>query len=268
MTIIEDLVLQKLFRLYKRDSLKYRILRPEQEHELGLRILKGDKSAADYLVLANLRFVVAKARKEFDRQVSFLDLIAEGNRGLISAASKFDTTRGFRFVTFAAWDVKQNMRVAKRKAPIINVPSAKLKLKEQVLKAIDAFQFEHHREPSEIELSELIGLSPQMIAECLKYNATVYSTAGMHEGAEFMDLSLNAEQQLIVEADFAIADEMVKRLNERERYIIEGFYGLNMPKRLSYKEMGAHLNITSERVRQLKREAMVKLRRKRKLLCN
>lgn len=268
MRIEESLLSQKLFRIYKKDSMKFRVLRPEQEHELGLRILKGDAQAAEQLVLANLRFVVAKARKQFDERISFMDLVAEGNRGLISAARKFDTTRGFRFVTFAAWDIKQNMKIAMRKACVINVPSAKLRLKKELLRAIDTFRFNNQRDPSETELSEIIGLHPQMISECLQYNGPVHPIINPSGSPELTESSLNAEQKLVEQANIAYVRKLVTTLNKRERYIIEGFFGLDMPKRLTYEEIGAHLNLSSERVRQLKRIALGRMRRKKSFLYN
>ncbi|MBP3756630.1 MAG: RNA polymerase sigma factor RpoD/SigA [Prevotella sp.] len=248
----------------------------EEEVELAQRIRQGDRKALEKLTKANLRFVVSVAKQYQNQGLSLPDLINEGNLGLIKAAEKFDETRGFKFISYAVWWIRQSIlqAIAEHKS-IIRLPLNQVGSVNKINRLLNKFEQEHERRPSIDEIAEKIDLPQDKIEDAMKVNFRHVSV-----DAPFVDGEENSLLDVLINDDSPMADNMLvmeslreeinralQRLNERERNIIEAFFGINQPE-MTLEEIGDKYGLTRERVRQIKEKAIRRLRHstKNKLL--
>ena len=248
----------------------------EEEVELAQRIRQGDRKALEKLTKANLRFVVSVAKQYQNQGLSLPDLINEGNLGLIKAAEKFDETRGFKFISYAVWWIRQSIlqAIAEHKS-ILRLPLNQVGSVNKINRLLNKFEQEHERRPSIDEIAEKIDLPQDKIEDAMKVNFRHVSV-----DAPFVDGEENSLLDVLINDDSPMADNMLvmeslreeinralQRLNERERNIIEAFFGINQPE-MTLEEIGDKYGLTRERVRQIKEKAIRRLRHstKNKLL--
>ena len=240
----------------------------EEEVELAQRIRKGDAKALERLTKANLRFVVSVAKQYQNQGLSLPDLINEGNMGLIKAAEKFDETRGFKFISYAVWWIRQSiLQAIAEQSRIVRLPLNQVGSQNKIQKMLNKFEQEHERRPSIEEISEQIDLPEEKIDEAMSVNGRHVSVdAPFVEGEDnsLLDVLINddapmADRELVVGSLKAEINNALKTLNDRERNIIEAFYGINGPE-LTLEEIGTKFGLTRERVRQIKEKAIRRLR--------
>lgn len=248
------------------------LLSPEEEVELAQRIHKGDRDALERLTKANLRFVVSVAKQYQNQGLSLADLINEGNVGLIKAAEKFDETRGFKFISYAVWWIRQSiLQAIAEQSRLVKLPLNQVNSVNKINKMLSKFEQENERRPSIDEIAENIDLDEEKIAEAIR-NASrhVSMDAPFSNGDEnsLLDVMPNADAPLadnLVEME-SLRDEIaaaLKTLNERERKVLEGFYGIGQPE-MTLDEIGRSLGLTRERVRQIRQKAIRQLRKNTK----
>ncbi|MBQ3740988.1 MAG: RNA polymerase sigma factor RpoD/SigA [Prevotella sp.] len=244
------------------------LLSVEEEVELAGRIRKGDRKALEKLTKANLRFVVSVAKQYQNQGLSLPDLINEGNLGLIKAAEKFDETRGFKFISYAVWWIRQSiLQAIAEQSRIVRLPLNQVGSVNKINRALNKFEQEHERRPSVNEIAETTDLPEDKIADAMNAN-----TRHVSVDAPFVDGDDNSLLDILANNDAPMADnELVKQslqteisralqlLNERERNIIEAFFGINQPE-LTLEEIGNKYGLTRERVRQIKEKAIRRLR--------
>ena len=244
------------------------MISPEEEVELAQRIKKGDREALERLTKANLRFVVSVAKQYQNQGLSLPDLINEGNLGLIKAAEKFDETRGFKFISYAVWWIRQSiLQAIADQSRIVRVPVNQVGAINKINRLSNRFEQEHERKPSVEELSEEIDLPEEKIDEAINSNGRhVSMDAPFAEGddSSLLDVMINddspsADRMLVLES---LRDEIkiaLQSLCERERNIIKAFYGIDQPE-MTLDEIGEKYGLTRERVRQLREKAIRHLR--------
>ncbi|WP_028908764.1 RNA polymerase sigma factor RpoD/SigA [Prevotella sp. AGR2160] len=244
------------------------MISPEEEVELARRIKKGDREALDKLTKANLRFVVSVAKQYQNQGLSLPDLINEGNMGLIKAAEKFDETRGFKFISYAVWWIRQSiLQAIAEKSRMVRLPLNQVGNVSKISRALNKFEQENERKPSIEEISMETNIPEDKIEEAIKGN-----THHVSMDAPFQDDENNSLADTVPAntppADAELMQESLKKelktaldtlLTERERNIIADTYGLYGPE-LSLEEIGAKYNLTRERVRQLREKSLRKLR--------
>lgn len=243
------------------------MLSSEQEADLARKIREGDLDALETLVNSNLRFVVSVAKQYQNQGLPLSDLINEGNLGLIRAAKKFDETKGFKFISYAVWWIRQAiMQAIIEQSRIIRVPINKVGTFTKINKAFQAFEQEYQREPSIDELAEHVGMSKEDINDYFKNNVPTLSTdARFAEGSSLAETLANSEdmspeQSLIKKSAEAELFSMLEHLNDREIQIITSYFGLNGHEPKTLEEIGQQFGLTRERVRQIKERAMQKLK--------
>lgn len=250
----------------------------EDEVELAQRIKKGDQAALEKLTRANLRFVVSVAKQYQNQGLSLPDLINEGNLGLIKAAEKFDETRGFKFISYAVWWIRQSiLQALAEQSRIVRLPLNQVGSINKINKALNKFEQENERMPSTDELSQILNLPKDKIAEALRVSGRHVSV-----DAPFVDGEDNSLLDVLVnndspEADRGLVNESLNKeieralstLTERERNIIKYFFGIGCQEK-TLEEIGETFNLTRERVRQIKEKAIRRLRNstRSKLLKN
>jgi RNA polymerase primary sigma factor len=255
---------------YLQEIGKVDLLSPEQEIELAIRIKKGDKSALELLTKANLRFVVSVAKQYQNQGLSLGDLINEGNLGLIKAAKRFDETRGFKFISYAVWWIRQSiLQALAEQARIVRLPLNRVGALNKIGKAYSNLEQEFEREPSATELASELDMDVSEISDALKISGRHISMdAPFSQGEEnrLLDIIQNDEQPT---PDFSLMNESLKTeiesalscLSEREAEVIKLYFGINKEHSLTLEEIGERFNLTRERVRQIKEKAIRRLRR-------
>ena len=245
------------------------LLPVEEEVELSQRIRKGDRRALDKLVRANLRFVVSVAKQYQNQGLSLPDLINEGNVGLIKAAEKFDETRGFKFISYAVWWIRQTiLQALAEQSRIVRLPLNQVSAVNKITKAMTKFEQEYERKPSADELAELVNELPEKITDSLRASGRHVSVdAPFIEGEEnsLLDVMTNpdspmADKGLVSESLSTEIDRALGVLNEREKQIIERSFGINNQPEMTLEEIGETFGLTRERVRQIREKAIRKLR--------
>jgi len=243
------------------------LLSTDEEVELAQRIRKGDQKALDRLTKANLRFVVSVAKQYQNQGLSLSDLINEGNLGLIKAAEKFDETRGFKFISYAVWWIRQSiLQAIAEQSRIVRLPLNQVSSVNKINQMLTKFEQENERRPSVDEIAEKTELPHEKVDEAMMINSRHVSVdAPFVEGEEnsLLDVLVNddapmADRQLVVESLRAEIGDMLKTLNERERRVVKAFYGIGEPE-LTLEEIGNKYGLTRERVRQIKEKAIRRL---------
>ena len=240
----------------------------EEEVELAGRIRNGDKAALEKLTRANLRFVVSVAKQYQNQGLSLPDLINEGNLGLIKAAEKFDETRGFKFISYAVWWIRQSiLQALAEQSRIVRLPLNQVGSLNKINKAFSRFEQEHERKPSAEELANELGLDVDKVADTLKMSGRHVSVdAPFVEGEDnsLLDVMPNddspiADRGLINESLSREIDRALATLAQREADIIRMFFGIGVPEK-TLEEIGEEYHLTRERVRQIKEKAIRRLK--------
>ncbi|MBO7117378.1 MAG: sigma-70 family RNA polymerase sigma factor [Bacteroidales bacterium] len=245
------------------------LVTPEEEVELAQRIRNGDQKALEKLTRANLRFVVSVAKQYQNQGLSLPDLINEGNLGLIKAAEKFDETRGFKFISYAVWWIRQSiLQALAEQSRIVRLPLNQVGSLNKINKALSKFEQENERLPSNDELSEMIEVPKDKIADTLRVSGRHVSVdAPFVEGEDnsLLDIlpnddSPSADKGLVNESLSTEIDRALQILTPREREIIKSFFGIGCQE-MTLEEIGERLDLTRERVRQIKEKAIRKLKK-------
>lgn len=252
---------------YLRDLGKLEMVTPEEETELAVRIQAGDDAAFGRLVEVNLRFVVSVAKQYQNRGLDLLDLVNEGNIGLMKAALKFDPTRGFKFVSYAVWWIRQQiLQALSDKGRLIRLPLSQVGILNKIGRARAEFLQDNEREPTDAEIAELADISPEKLGESIMGDIKGMSldfSLGEDQAESLIDILPNRDSP---SADKELENESLRKdiatamnvLNERERRVLTLSFGLGC-QAMTLEEIGENLELTRERVRQLKMKAIHKL---------
>ena len=253
---------------YLQEIGKEDLITVEEEVELAQRIRKGDQRALEKLTRANLRFVVSVAKQYQNQGLSLPDLINEGNLGLLKAAEKFDERRGFKFISYAVWWIRQSiLQALAEQSRIVRLPLNQVGSLNKINKAFSRFEQEHERRPSPEELAETLDLPAEKVADTLRVSGRHISVdAPFVEGEDnsLLDVLVNddspvADKTLINESLSTEVERALATLTERERDIIRLFFGINCQE-MTLEEIGEKFGLTRERVRQIKEKAIRRLR--------
>ena len=245
---------------YLQEIGKEDLITVEEEVELAQRIRKGDQKALEKLTRANLRFVVSVAKQYQNQGLSLPDLINEGNLGLIKAAEKFDETRGFKFISYAVWWIRQSiLQALAEQSRIVRLPLNQVGSLNKINKAFSRFEQENERRPSPEELADSLDLPAEKVADTLRVSGRHISVdAPFVEGEDnsLLDVLVNddspiADRTLINESLSTEVERALSTLTERERDIIKLFFGINTQE-MTLEEIGEKFGLTRERVRQIK----------------
>lgn len=255
---------------YLQEIGKVELITPEEEVQLAIRIKQGDMKALDRLTKANLRFVVSVAKQYQNQGLSLPDLINEGNLGLIKAAQRFDETRGFKFISYAVWWIRQSiLQALAEQSRIVRLPLNKVGLTNRINKAYQQLEQEYEREPSAEELAELLELDTEEVAATLGMSArhvSMDSPISEGEDSTLVDVMMNPNAEL---ADEDIANKQslkleiersLNTLTERQQEVIRYFFGIGIDHPMSLEDIGDRFCLTRERVRQIKDKAINRLR--------
>ena len=244
------------------------LVTPEEEVELAQRIRKGDPVALEKLTRANLRFVVSVAKQYQNQGLSLPDLINEGNLGLIKAAEKFDETRGFKFISYAVWWIRQSiLQALAEQSRIVRLPLNQVGSLNKINKALSKFEQENERQPSNEELSEMIDVPKDKISDTLRVSGRHVSVdAPFVEGEDnsLLDVLPNddspmADKGLVNESLNTEIERALSTLTDREREIVKSFFGIGCQE-MTLEEIGERFGLTRERVRQIKEKAIRRLK--------
>jgi RNA polymerase primary sigma factor len=255
---------------YLQEIGKVELISPEEEVKLAIRIKQGDQRALDKLTKANLRFVVSVAKQYQNQGLSLPDLINEGNLGLIKAAQRFDETRGFKFISYAVWWIRQSiLQALAEQSRIVRLPLNKVGLTNRIQKAYSQLEQEFEREPSAEELAEILELDIEEVSSTLGIAARhVSMDTPLSEGEDntLIDVLENPNAELAnsnIEHKESLKQEIdrsLKTLTERQKEVICFFFGIGVDHPMSLEDIGEKFNLTRERVRQIKDKAITKLR--------
>lgn len=255
---------------YLREVARLPLLHPEEEVRLALRIRGGDSAAVDQLVKANLRFVVSVARQYTGMGLSVEDLVAEGNIGLVKAAHRFDPTKGFRFISYAVWWIRQQiLQSLAEQGRIVRLPLNKIQSLSKINKAFAKLEQEYERPPTVDELAEVLSMTPEEV-RVSQYNMGPHASldAPFREGQDngtLLDVMKNVDlpdpEQGLIKASLATElERAMSVLREREREVIVEYFGLKDKQPKTLEEVGALFDLTRERVRQIKEKAIRRLK--------
>ncbi|HQY12867.1 MAG TPA: RNA polymerase sigma factor RpoD/SigA [Ferruginibacter sp.] len=255
---------------YLQEIGKVELITPEEEVKLAIRIKQGDQKALEKLTKANLRFVVSVAKQYQNQGLTLPDLINEGNLGLIKAAQRFDETRGFKFISYAVWWIRQSiLQALAEQSRIVRLPLNKVGLTNRISKAFSQLEQEFEREPTPEELAFLLDMDAEEIAATLGVAARhVSMDQPLADGEEstLIDVlvnhnAANTDDELAFKASLKTEiDRSLSTLTERQKDVIRFFFGIGVDHALSLEDIGEHFNLTRERVRQIKDKAITKLR--------
>lgn len=253
---------------YLQEIGKYELISVEEEVELAQRIKRGDQTAIEKLTRANLRFVVSVAKQYQNQGLSLPDLINEGNLGLIKAAEKFDETRGFKFISYAVWWIRQSiMQAINEQSRIVRLPLNQVSSLSKYNKAVSDFEQKNQRKPTAEELAEILELPEEKVVDTMRVSGRHVSVdAPFVSGEEstLLDVLENTDSPI---ADRKLIDESLSKeierafstLTERERTILKLSFGIGMAE-MSLEEIGDKFGLTRERVRQIREKAIRRLR--------
>src|SRR5660397_89704 len=253
---------------YLQEIGKEELITVEEEVELAQRIKKGDQVALEKLIRANLRFVVSVAKQYQNQGLSLPDLINEGNLGLIRAGQKFDETRGFKFISYAVWWIRQSiMQAVAEQSRIVRLPLNQVGSLNKINRAFAKFEQEHERKPTPEELAETLELPADKVADTLRVSGRHVSVDAPFVDGEDNSLldvlvnndSPNADRALMMESLGKEINRALASLTERETNIITQFFGIGCQE-MTLEEIGERSGLTRERVRQVKEKAIRRLR--------
>ncbi len=253
---------------YLQEIGRYDLISVEEEVELAQRIRKGDQSAIEKLTRANLRFVVSVAKQYQNQGLSLPDLINEGNLGLIKAAEKFDETRGFKFISYAVWWIRQSiMQAINEQSRIVRLPLNQVSSLSKYRKAVAEFEQKFQRKPSPEELAEILEIPKSKVISTMKVSGRHVSVdAPFQEGEDnnLLDVlsdddSPVTDNSLIYESLRREIERVFATLDERESKILQLSYGIGVEE-MSLEEIGQQFGLTRERVRQIREKAIKRLR--------
>jgi len=253
---------------YLQEIGRYELISVEEEVELAQRIRKGDQEAIEKLTQANLRFVVSVAKQYQNQGLTLPDLINEGNLGLIKAAEKFDETRGFKFISYAVWWIRQSiMQAINEQSRIVRLPLNQVSSLSKYNKAVAEFEQANQRRPTADELSKILDLPKEKVMDTMRVSGRHVSVdAPFAEGEDnsLLDVLENsdspvADRGLINESLSKEIERAFSTLTERERLILKLSFGIGMPE-MSLEEIGEKFGLTRERVRQIREKAIRRLR--------
>ncbi|RYY70144.1 MAG: RNA polymerase sigma factor RpoD/SigA [Chitinophagaceae bacterium] len=255
---------------YLQEIGKVELITPEEEVKLAILIKKGDQLALDKLTKANLRFVVSVAKQYQNQGLTLPDLINEGNLGLIKAAQRFDETRGFKFISYAVWWIRQSiLQALAEQSRIVRLPLNKVGLTNRISKAYSQLEQEYEREPTAEELSFLLDIDVEEVAATLGMSARHVSMdqpLADGEDSTLIDVLVNKDAKG-TDDELAVKDSLhteiersLSTLTERQKEVVRFFFGLGIDHPLSLEDIGEKFSLTRERVRQIKDKAINKLR--------
>ena len=248
---------------YLQDIGRAEMISPEEEVELSIRIQRGDHHALTRLVRANLRFVVSVAKQYQSKGLGLIDIINEGNVGLIKAAQRFDPTRGFKFISYAVWWIRQSiLQAISEKSRLVRLPSNQEGLISKIKKYRNAFMQKHQREPNANEISVALDIEEDKVAIALDTSVRPVSMdapVSENDDTAIIDLittnDVTTDRGLEVESLSTQLSIALSTLPEREQQIIKMSFGINQPER-SLDEISQYIGLSKERVRQLKEKAI------------
>jgi RNA polymerase primary sigma factor len=254
---------------YLQEIGKVDLLTPEEEIDLARKIKKGDQKSLEKLTKANLRFVVSVAKQYQNQGLSLGDLINEGNLGLIKAAKRFDETRGFKFISYAVWWIRQSiLQALAEQSRIVRLPLNRVGALNKIGKAFSTLEQEFEREPSASELAEELDMSLFEVADTLKISGRHLSMdAPFAQGEDNRLLDVIQDErtplpdnELMRESLSREVERALSTLSDREAEVIRLYFGLGREHSLTLEEIGEKFNLTRERVRQIKEKAIRRLR--------
>jgi RNA polymerase primary sigma factor len=253
---------------YLQEIGKENMISSDEEVELAQRIRKGDKKALEKLTKANLRFVVSVAKQYQNQGLDLPDLINEGNLGLMKAAEKFDETRGFKFISYAVWWIRQAiLQAIAEQSRIVRLPLNQVGSVNRINRELNRFEQENERKPSVEELSEKIDMPIEKIDETINVNGrhiSVDAPFSESDDGSLLDVLPNdnspmADKGLQMESLRSEIKSALRTLSDRERKVVEAFFGIDQPE-MTLEEIGTRFGLTRERVRQIKEKAIRRLR--------
>jgi RNA polymerase primary sigma factor len=254
---------------YLQEIGKVDLITAEAEVELAKRIREGDQAALEKLTKANLRFVVSVAKQYQNSGLTLGDLINEGNLGLIKAASRFDEKRGFKFISYAVWWIRQSiMQALAEQSRIVRLPLNRIGSATKISRTFSDLEQKFQREPSADEVAEVIGLTPEEIRDSLRTSGrhvSVDAPFSVGEDGSLLDVLSDAnesspESEMMSESLVKEVQRSLTTLTVREAEVITLYFGLNRKQSLTLEEIGHKFNLTRERVRQIKERATARLR--------
>jgi len=255
---------------YLQEISRISMITPEEETTLAQKIHVGDQRALEKLVKANLRFVVSVAKQYQHQGLSLSDLINEGNLGLIKAAQRFDETKGFKFISYAVWWIRQSiLQALAEQGRLVRLPQNKIGTYNKANKAYIAFEQEHEREPSTEELASILEMSETEIANIFSSNTRHTSLdAPVHEAedvamGDLLEGSSDTDDDVMKDSLKAEIQRILKSLSVREAEIISAYFGLEGDSGPSIEEIGQKYDLTKERIRQIKERAIKRLQKAR-----
>jgi RNA polymerase primary sigma factor len=258
------------FEKYLQDISKEQMISPEEEVELAQQIKAGSKEALDKLVIANLRFVVSVAKQYQNQGLGLQDLINEGNLGLIKAAKRFDETRGFKFISYAVWWIRQSISHAiADQSRIVRLPVNQLGAVNRIKKEISRLEQIYNRHPTIEEIAEVIDLAPDKIGEIVKIasrHISMDAPINNEDDTSFIDTFVSDEiihtdSLLIKESLEKEIDETMEVLDDDERELVCMFFGIGKSHEYTLDEIGEKFHLSREGARQAKEKALKKLRK-------
>jgi RNA polymerase primary sigma factor len=245
------------------------LISPQEEIELTRRFKEGYHDALNTLVQANLRFVVKVAKEYQNMGLPLIDLIDEGNIGLMKAADRFDETRGFRFISYAVWWIRQSiLQALAENARVVRLPLNRVGLINKINHVVRELAQQYNREPTSEEISELLDISGTDVAEALNqvsHHVSLDQPITRGEDKNYKDFMENPDSErpdnaLLKESLKNEINRVLKTLTSREADVIRMYFGIDIPRPLTLEEMAAKLKLTRERIRQIKEKALTRLR--------
>lgn len=255
---------------YLQDIGKEAMVTPQEEVELAQKIRNGDRVALDKLTRANLRFVVSVAKQYQNQGLSLPDLINEGNLGLIKAAQRFDETKGFKFISYAVWWIRQSiLQAIAEQSRLVRLPLNQIGAINKVKKALSKLEQDYQREPSPEEISEAVELTRDQVSDVLRVSSRPVSMDAPFDNNEENNTLLdvltnndmpNTDSSLLDESLTEDINRSLSTLSKRESEVIKMFFGIGTRHNMSLDEIGMQLSLTRERVRQIKETALRRLK--------
>lgn len=255
---------------YLQEIGKVDLITPEEEVQLAMRIRQGDQPSLDRLIKSNLRFVVSVAKQYQNQGLTLPDLINEGNLGLIKAALRFDETRGFKFISYAVWWIRQSiLQSLAEQSRIVRLPLNKVGLTNRISKAYQQLEQEFEREPTPEELADILNIGIDEVTATMSVgfrHISMDTPLSDGEDGTLLDLMENpnaerTDEKLVHHESLRMEIERsLRTLTERQKEVVCYFFGIGVDHPLSLEDIGKHFHLTRERVRQIKDKAITKLR--------